>query len=379
MKIGIDCRLYSTNFTGIGRYVHELVNHFIRLNDEDKRTHEIVLFFNNPEYQSFQIPNSAVKKVLVNAKHYSLKEQAKFLKILNKENCDIVHFPHFNVPIFYNKPYVVTIHDLTLSIFPGQKMTRWYHRLAYNWTIKNAVNKSKNIIAVSENTKKDIVKYLNINEDKIRVIYNGISEKFRLIEDPSFLQKTLNKYNIKDQFLLYTGVWRNHKNLPRLLEAFKIIKEKGLNLKLVITGKEDPHYPEVRQTVKSLKLENEVIFPGLVTEEELINLYNSALFYVFPSLYEGFGLPPLESMKCGTPVLASNVSSIPEICGKENALFFNPEDSGDIAEKIYSLYKDADLQAELITGGYIRAGQFSWSGTAKQTYKLICSSLSKTS
>lgn len=372
MKIGIDCRLYSSRFTGIGRYTHELVDHLIKINDTLKRTHEIVLFFNQPEYSAFTPPNPAIKKVLVNAPHYSLKEQTHFLKDLNKEKCDVVHFPHFNVPIFYRKPYIVTIHDLTLSLFPGRKMTKWYHRLGYHLTIKNAVKKAKKVIAVSNNTKQDIVSHLKIPEEKISVIHNGINPQFRLVEDIKQVEKTLKKYDIKKNFLLYTGVWRNHKNLTGLIEAFNILKtEKKLDLNLVITGNPDPNYPEVLKTIKELKLGKDVLMPGLVSEEELVHLYNGATIYTFPSFYEGFGLPPLEAMRCGTPVAASNNSSIPEVCGEDNAVFFNPKDPQDIAEKIEMLYKDVELQASLMFKGMQHSQKFSWETMAKKTYEII--------
>ena len=371
MKIGIDCRLFSSKFTGIGRYTHELVDYYIELNNNLKKPHQIVLFFNNPEYKKYKEVEN-VTKVLVDAKHYSFAEQTRFLFKLNKEKLDIVHFPHFNVPVLYRRPYVVTIHDLTLNFFPGQKMTKFYHRLAYNLTIKNATKKAKKIIAISKNTRNDMVDILDVNPEKIEIIYNGIDEKFKFIQDASKFKKTLKKHKITKQFLLYTGVWRNHKNLPRFLKAFKLLKEKkNLNLQLVITGKEDPHYPEVKKTVKNLKLTEDVIFPGLVDDKELVHLYNAAFIFVFPSLYEGFGLPPLESMSCGTPVVASNISSIPEVCGEENAVFFDPYRATDIAEKIYSLYTNTNKQAELVEKGIKHSAKFSWKTTAEKTFKLI--------
>ncbi len=371
MKIGIDCRIYSSKFTGIGRYTHELVANLIKINKEKSTPDELILFFNNPEYHQFNCPEN-VKKVLVNAKHYSLSEQFRFLLKLRKEKLDIVHFPHFNVPILYRKTYVVTIHDLTLSIFPGHKMTKWYHRMGYKITIKNSVRTARKVIAVSENTKADIIEFLKIPEEKIKVIYNGVGPEFLFLDDRSKLQKTLKKYNITKTFLLYTGVWRSHKNLPRLIKAFNILKnEKRLDLQLVFTGKSDPHYPEVEKTIKKLKLEDDIIRPGLVDEEELVHLYNAAAIYVFPSLYEGFGLPPLEAMKCGTPVAASDSSCIPEICGEKNAVFFDPYKPEDIANKIESLYKDTGLQAELIANGIAHSAKFSWEKTSMETYKII--------
>ncbi|MDP2642793.1 MAG: glycosyltransferase family 1 protein [Candidatus Peregrinibacteria bacterium] len=374
MKIGIDCRIYSSKFTGIGRYTHELVQNIIRINDEKKRPHEIVLFFNAPEFHDYTPPNPAVKKVLVNARHYSFAEQVKFLIKLNKEKLDFMHFPHFNVPYFYSRPYTVTIHDLTISLFPGKgnKIWKFFQRMVYDVIIKNATVTAKTVVTISKNTKKDLIERLNVPEEKIEVIYNGVSDNFTLIDDPKTFQKTLNKYKIKKEFLLYTGVWRYHKNLPRLIEAFAILRQKkNLDMSLVITGKPDLDYPETKDKVKELGLENDVIFTGLVDEEELIHLYNAANIYVFPSLYEGFGLPPLESMKCGTPVVASNTSSIPEICGEENAIFFDPYNVEDIAEKIEKVYKDVDLQAKLIENGIAHASLFSWQITGEKTYDAI--------
>ncbi len=374
MKIGIDCRIYSSKFTGIGRYTHELVQNLIRINDEKKRPHEIVLFLNEPEFHEYIPPNPSVRKVLVNARHYSFAEQIKFLRILNNEHLDFIHFPHFNIPYFYRRPYTVTIHDLTISLFPGKgnKIWKFFQKIAYDIIIKNATVKAKKILTISENTKKDLIEKLNVPEEKIEVIYNGVSDNFTLIEDPKIFQKTLNKYKIKKEFLLYTGVWRYHKNLPRLIEAFGILRQqKNLDIELVITGKPDPDYPETKEKVKELHLENDVIFTGLIEENELIHLYNAANIYVFPSLYEGFGLPPLEAMKCGTPVVASNTSSIPEICGQGNAVFFDPYKVEDIADKIEKVYEDADLQADLIEKGMIRASQFTWQITGQKIYDAI--------
>jgi len=374
MRIGIDCRMFGLKFTGIGRCAYELVKRIISINETLSTPDQIVLFFNKNEFHEF--PESKyVKKVLVNAQHYSLKEQTKFLWLLYREKLDIVHFPHFNVPLLYRKPYTVTIHDLTLSLFPGNKMTKWYQRLAYHIVIKNAVKSAKKIIAVSENTKQDLVKMLHVPEKKMEVIYNGISEEFEMMEDVSKFTKTLNKYKIKKEFLLYTGVWRSHKNLPRLVHAFSILKHKyHLDLQLVITGKYDPCYPEVHRAAQLLNLQEDVIFTGAVSEQELVHLYNAALIYVLPSLYEGFGLPILEAMKCGTPVAASNISSIPEICGDGNAVLFDPYSIDDIAAKINSLYRDTKLQAELVNKGLKRASEFSWDRMAKETYKLIINS-----
>jgi glycosyltransferase involved in cell wall biosynthesis len=380
--------MYSSSFTGIGRYTYELVKGLVRETIKNQKNNHFVLFFNEPQFAEFdseglikevadQLDKKAVrlpkiKKVLVNARHYSFREQWHFYRLLKREKLDTVHFPHFNVPILYRRPYTVTIHDMTLSFFPGKKMRKWYHRLAYHLTIKNAVFSAKKIIAVSEHTKKDIVKHCKVDPDKIVTIYNGVNKDFTLIDDASGFQKTLNKHEIKGQFLLYTGVWRSHKNLTTLIEAMAILKDKhALDYRLVITGKEDPNYPEVKEAVEKFSLKNDVIFTGLVSEEELITLYNAAFIYTFPSFYEGFGLPPLEAMKCGTPVVVSEASCLPEVCGRGNALFFNPRDPQELAAQISKIHHDPDLQTQLIERGLKWASDFTWQKMAEKSFKVI--------
>lgn len=368
MKIGIDCRIYSSKFTGIGRYVYELTHRLAKLDKEN----EYVLFFNKPEYETFKPPSERFKKVLADAPIYTLREQFHFLKVLNKERLDLMHFTHFNRPLFYKGPSIVTIHDLILSFFPGKKKTSLIHRFGYHLILRAAVKKAKKVITISENSKKDLETLLHTSSDKIEVIYQGVGREFSRIDDPALIDDTLKRYEISEPFLLYTGVWRSHKNVPNLIKAFnELKKELSLkDLKLVITGKEDPFYPEVKETAHKLGLESDVIFTGLVPEPTLIALYNAALAYVFPSLYEGFGLPPLEAMACGTPVAASDLSSIPEICGKGNAVFFDPRNYHDIAQKVNALLKDTKLQEKLVENGLKRVQDFSWETMARQTLSL---------
>jgi len=368
MKIGIDCRIYSSRFTGIGRYVHELVQ---RVCKNDSKN-DYVLFFNEPEFSAFKSDLPNVKKVLADAPIYSVREQLHFLKVLNREKLDLMHFTHFNAPIFYRRPSIVTIHDLTLFYYPGRKKKGFVSRVGYDLAFKSAVKKAKKIIAISNNTKNDLVNLLKTKESKIRIIYQAVGNEFKKINDENSIDGTLDRLGIQKPFLLYTGVWRLHKNVPNLIKAFGEIKnEYGVNeLQLVITGKEDPFYLEPKYLPKELGVEKDVILPGLVSEIDLINLYNAAEIYVFPSLYEGFGLPPLEAMACETPVAASNISSIPEVCGKGNAVYFNPHDYKDMAIKIYALYKDKNLQQKLIENGRERVKNFSWDRMAEETLEL---------
>ena len=375
MRIGIDCRMYSSAFTGIGRYVYELTDNLFKIDDKN----EFVLFFNDPEYKKFRLsehtgtaagsPKPKVEKVLVNAPHYSLKEQTRFLNLLNKAKLDLMHFTHFNAPILYNKPSIVTIHDLTLNFYPGKKMNSPIYRAAYQLTLKNAVKKASKVITVSQNTKKDLQILLKTPSNKIEVIYEGVHEKFKPLHDAAIVKKVKDKFNLDRPYLLYTGVWRSHKNLPNLLKAFHILKnDYGFEGYLVITGRKDPLYePEIVKETMSLRLDDEVIFTGLVDEKDLVPLYNGALVYVFPSLYEGFGLSPLEAMQCGVPVAAAASSCIPEVCGKDNAVFFDPNCPNEMAEKIFSVIAEKSLRERLIANGLNHVKKFSWAKMARET------------
>lgn len=357
MKIGIDARMYSSSFTGIGRYVYELTERLFELDTQN----EYVLFMNDPQYSSFTPPNERVSKVLVNATHYSWAEQVKFLKLLKKSRLDLVHFTHFNAPLLYRGRSIVTIHDLTLSFFPGKKMASFVRRLAYHWVISSVVKRSERVVAVSHNTKKDLMHLLSTPTEKIEVIYEGVAHEFRVLDAVPDL----------GAFFLYTGVWRSHKNVVNLLKAFAVLcKDPLFKGRLMITGKEDPFYPEVKDTIQSLGLGERVVLTGLVSEEKLIELYNAARVYVMPSFYEGFGLPPLEAMACGTPVACSNTSSLPEICGEGNALFFDPTDVEAMAQAMHRLWTDSTLREILIQRGLEHVKTFSWEDMAKSTLAL---------
>lgn len=368
MRIGIDARMYSAEFTGIGRYVYELTKALAEIDSKN----EYVLFMNQPEFAKFEAPNKRFSKVLVNAKHYTVKEQTTYYRALRKAKLDLMHFTHFNAPILYRKPSIVTIHDLTLSFFPGKKMNSAFYRMAYNSVLKSAVKHAKRVIAVSENTKTDLIEITETPSPKIEVIYEGVCEHFGPRGDKEKIEDVLRKYSISKDFLLYTGVWRGHKNLVNLIKSFAMLREgpEGFDLSLVITGEEDPYYPEVKRTVNELGLEHHVIYTGMVPEAELVALYQAAKVYVFPSLYEGFGLPPLEAMRCGTPVVASKTSCIPEICGEANALFFDPYDPEDMANSVRKVLLDDTLRKELRECGLKHSLKFSWGDMAEKTLRV---------
>ncbi len=371
-KIGIDARSY--NWTGIGRYLRNLVRELVVLDTKNEYT----LFLDKEGYESFQTPNERIKKVLADIPHYSLSEQIKLPRFLKKEKFDLVHFPHFNMPLTYKDPFVVTIHDLTLSFFPGQKMTSLAHRVAYQSTIRHACKKAKHIIAVSKNTKKDLQQLLKISDEKISVIYEAVeSDRYNTQVAPAKIEEVKKKYNIRKPYLMYIGVWRNHKNILGMLSGFAKILERGLDYQLVMTGKPDPHYPEVMQKIKELGIEKNVVLAGFVPEEELPVFLQGCDLFVFPSFYEGFGLPPLEAMATGCPVVASNTSCMPEILG-DAAEYFDPYEPEDIARALEKVLRNRALSEELRRKGLERVKRFSWQAMAKSTLEVYKKVLNQT-
>ncbi len=365
MKIGIDARMYSSGFTGIGRYTFELIRNLAKLDSEN----EYVCFLNTEEFQKFTPPASNFRGVKVDAPHYSIKEQTKFLRVLKREKLDLMHFTHFNSPLLYRGKCITTIHDLTLSFFPGKKMNDFLHRTAYNLVLKKGVKNAQKIIAVSNNTKKDLMELLETPEEKIEVVWNGVGREFIPAVATELSRKQLaQKFGIEKNYLLYTGVWRDHKNILGMLEAVSQLHEHGWDGELVITGKANPVYaPDIFAKVKELGLENVVVFTGLVSDENLRQLYQNARVFVFPSFYEGFGLPPIEAMSCGVPVAASNSSSIPEVCGEGNAEFFDPKNVEEMSSKIWKVWDDQSVRKRLTENGLKRVWDFSWRKMGEET------------
>ncbi len=236
--------------------------------------------------------------------------------------------------------------------------------------IKAVTAHAKRIIAVSKNTKNDLVRLLKIRSEKISVVYEGVDKSFKpSTEDEK--KEICKKYGILKPFMLYTGVWRSHKNLINLIKAFGYMKKKeGFDGQLVITGKDDPTYIEIKTNIKDLGLEADTIFTGMVDEADLPVLYGAARVYVFPSLYEGFGLPPLEAMACGTPVAVSKAACLPEVCGEKNAAFFDPYDPTDMGEVILRVWSNEELRQNLTDNGFKRSAEFSWEKMAREIVEM---------
>ncbi len=366
MTIGIDARLYSPTYTGIGRYVAEFIKHAAQLDTESR----FVVFLNPKEFKTFETPNERWSKVMVDVAHYSFAEQWSFLRILKKQKLDMMYFPHFNAPIFYRKPFVVTIHDLTLhyypskSYFPKWSLKKTLQSLVYKVIMGRIIANSHEVIAISNNTKRDIIKEYGANKSKILTVYEGVPDEFKR-PSADTVTAAAQRFGISKPYLMYSGVWRSHKNLLRLLDAFARLRKRGHDVQLVMTGKKDKAYPEIPQQIMDLSIADEVILTGFVSDEDLVSLICGAEAYVFPSLYEGFGLPPLEAMKLGVPVACSNRASLPEVCG-DAASFFNPEDVEQMTEAIRKILDDKTFAKVLVQKGHENLKRFSWNDMSKQ-------------
>ncbi|MCL4382898.1 MAG: glycosyltransferase family 4 protein [Patescibacteria group bacterium] len=307
--------------------------------------------------------------------------QNQYLFFTRKEklpqDVDLIHYPYFepfflSLPIFKGKKTVVTVHDLTPLVFPQYFPSGIRGRL--KWGVQKCLlKKAEAIITDSENSKQDIVRLTGFPKEKVHVVYLAPAAEFRQIKDTLLLDRIREKYKLPKEFVLYVGDVTWNKNLPRLLEAVKT-----LDFPLVLVGKaltadnydKDNVWNQDLVKVQTLAKNNtRILRLGFVPTEDLVVLYNLATVFVMPSIYEGFGLPVLEAMACGTPVVASKTSSLPEICG-EAAILVDPYDRENLAKAIEKVVKDTKERNLLVEKGLIQASKFSWEKTTKETMRI---------
>jgi glycosyltransferase involved in cell wall biosynthesis len=355
---------------GLGRYIEQLLIHLQTID----QSNQYVIFLRKENFASFLITNHLWKKVLADIPWYSFAEQTKLKKIIDEERVDLMHFPHWNVPLLYNKPFVVTVHDLIMWHFPRQEASThgpllyWFKDRVSHLVVKHAVSAAKHILTTSEFTKYDIHKTLHVPLQKMTVTYQApYSHKQSAISNQQLI---LNRYSITKPYVLYVGSAYPHKNLDRLVEAWKLVEEKcGDKYQLVLVGKDSYFY---RKLSAISQKQSAIIFTGFVPDEELESLYAQAELYVAPSLYEGFALPALEAIHRGLPVAASNSSCFPEVLGSA-ALYFDPVNIGYMADTICQGLADKNVRFELGRQGAEELKRYSWERLAKQTLAAYCS------
>ncbi|MDD6628961.1 MAG: glycosyltransferase family 1 protein [Lachnospiraceae bacterium] len=343
-RIAIDARMIECS--GIGTYIQHLLGHGIY----------DVAVGNESLIRKY---DKKIDVITFESSIYGPKGQFFFpVKRLKKAGIKLIHFPHYSVPFFCNIPFVVTVHDLIHFIYP--EFLRGRIKFLYaKFLMKHALEKSKHIFTVSEYSKKDIINYFGTNGNKITVIYNAVDDDFRVkkTEEYDYLYE---KYHIshRKRVLLYVGNMKSHKNLATLLEAYTMTKTRD-KLILILAGKAFKGEKVIEKMEKELDIRDSVIHTGVIDKGELVDIYNLADVFVFPSLYEGFGLPPLEAMACGTPVICSNTSSLPEVVGNA-AVLVDPKQPRDIAMEIDRLLFD-DVKTTLLSKlGIKKAKEYSW-------------------
>lgn len=367
LRIVIDGRMFQES--GIGRYIRNLI---AELQVVDKKNEYFILHLKK-DYDTLVYHNN-FHKVLADFRWYDVKEQFKLPQLLKSLKPDLVHFPHFNVPIFYDGKFVVTIHDLIHQHFSMQRATTHglmiykLKQLGYKKIFRNAIKKSKKILVPSSFVKEQLIGDWKIDASKVVVTHEAVDDKLLSIVGKMKIEETgkvMKKFKIRSPFIFYVGNAHPHKNVEGLIEVFLLLKKKYIDLKLVLTGYD--HY--FWQRIKSKYPHKDIIYTGYVADEELIGLYKSARMFVMPSFEEGFGMPILEAMACECPVVSSNAGSLPEVGGNA-CLYFNPKNTDDMVEKISMLLNNKRLRRQLIEKGFKRYTEFSWQKLARETLEI---------
>src|SRR5262245_9818722 len=371
MRIAIDIR--KINEFGVGTYIWNLVRNLAAIEVQN----EYLLIGSHRNFHELGPLPPNFKQLYQPEEETLWRHHVTVPFAVRRHNVDVVHVPHHDAPLFNPSKLVVTIHDCVHLLFPQEDSSKFRNYRSYLQT-KRIVESAKHVLAVSKSTKQDLINIFELPESKISVVHNALDERFAFTHTPEERKHVLERYQLKDPFVLYAGKIRPHKNLHRLIEAFAVLKseliddEKYKNLKLIIIGDELSKHQYLRLTVIRSGAQQDVRFFGFVPYPILRVFYQSAALFAFPSLYEGFGLPPLEAMANRTPVIASNTSSLPEVLD-DAAVLVNPENVFDIARGMKHILFDESLRQKLIEEGFEQVGRFSLKVAAEkalETYSL---------
>lgn len=371
ISIGINLRFLQTTISGIGKYVLELVN---ALSQKDVKNKYFLYEYDHTNViRPVEKENFSYLILKLHTKMRSMRiflEQFLFSRFIKNQGLDVFHGPSFMLPVFKPKgtKCVITVHDLTFLRYPESFTfeTKLYYKLFFRQSIKNA----DMIIADSQATKDDIMLYYHVPKNKIKVIYLGVDKAFTPVADKFHVAKVQKKYALPKKFFLFTGLLSPRKNIEGVLRAFN-----SLNIDLykeyhfVIVGGKGWLYDPIFKYVEEHNLKERVHFTGYIDEGDLPVFYTLAEALVFPSFYEGFGLPILEAMACGCPVITSNISSMPEVAG-DAALLVDPKNTQNILTAMEKIVSDKELRKKLVEKGYEQAKQFTWEKTAEETLAL---------
>jgi len=369
MKVCLDLSPAVQNHAGLGRYSEELARALVELRDAC----EVRLFYTDSRgrrpappldalpHKSIRWPNKPWRMSAL------LSSYTRFPMDYLAGDADVFHATDHLLPYLRRTSSVFTLHDLIPLERPAAHLplNRWYLQLMLPRFLRHA----DAIICVSQHTKNDAVRFFREIEPKIHVIPEGVNRNFRPVRDAAALAEVRARYDLPERFILFVGTIEPRKNLERLWEAYKVLRSEGRTEKLVVVGRKGWLYQPTLARLAELGLEGEVLFPGYVANGDLPAFYALATCFAFPSLYEGFGLPPLEAMACGCPVVSSNSSSLPEVCG-DAAILVPPTDVSALTSALRRLLDDAALRDDLRSRGLRQAARFTWDDAAQRTLEV---------
>lgn len=360
MRIGFEATSLIGQPSGVGKYTGRLLAALLKANPES----EYLLYSNKP-IDSLESSLSRATPIY----HPSASKRLLWMHfvlptVIRRSQPQLCHFPNAMAPLRQQKPFVLTIHDASLFLYSN------YHPLTRLVSIRLALphlaRRASAIITVSNNARDDLLRILKLPEEKVKVIYNAAGIDFKPVSDPSQREVLRRRYELPDEYIAFVGTIEARKNLVRLVRAFDQVRKAGFPHKLVIAGTPGWMSGTLFDQIDHLDMGDWVKMVGYVPDEDLPGLFSMASLFVYPSLYEGFGLPPLEAMACGTPVVVSDASSMPEVCGVA-AHYIDPEDESSIAEGMLTVLRDRDYQQELIERGFERSRRFTWEEAAQKT------------
>lgn len=362
MRIGIDARLVYYSQAGIGQYILHLVDGLSKVDSEN----EYVLLMSRKDETTILQQSNFRRVSLWTPSHHRLERYSLNVELM-RLGLDVLHSPDFIPPHRPSCKSVITIHDLAFLLYPHfltKESARYYGH------IDHAVRWTDQIISVSESTKRDTIRHLGVPEDKITVVYEAANPIFAPVDRDKAREHVRNRHGIDGPFVLFVSTLEPRKNVPTLIRAFhQLMNCYKEDVRLVLAGGKGWLFEDAFAVVDELKLDQSVHFLGRVSSEDLLYLYNAAEVLAHPAFYEGFGLPPLEAMACGLPVVVSNVSSLPEVVG-DAGLLFDPHNVDELTVALWRVLHDGNLRQEMREKGLRQAQGFSWERAARETLEI---------
>lgn len=364
MRIAIDATSIPPRPVGVGHYLINLVSNLSTLSLDE----EIFIFVHRECVPLFgSILHPRIKFIPIQDKSPFWRivwEQFRLPWLLQKYHIDVIHSPHYTIPILTRCRRVVTFHDMTFILFP--QFHRPSKRIYFKVMMTLSSHLADVLISISENTRQDILKLLKTPQDKVVTIPLGVSDDFHPIQDQSVLERIKKNYLLPDIFFLYVGTLEPRKNITMLLNAYQQYRHQGGNASLILVGQLGWMVDDLIRKLQDPRIESQIRWLGYIPQEDLPGIYNLALGLIYPSYYEGFGLPPLEAMACGTPVITTAIGSLMEIVG-EAGMLVPPGDELAMTQAMLKIWSKTDLRQQFRKLGIERAAMYSWQNTAQQT------------